>query len=416
MLISKINVCRSCKSNKLIDLFSLGLQSLTGVFPKRDASHPKKAPLELVLCKVCGLVQLKHSFELNILYGETYGYRSGLNNSMKIHLNDTAQKLTKICDLSKEDTICDIGCNDGTLLSCFNIEGLNKIGIDPLAKKFSNYHEEDIKIASGFFSKKLYNNISSKKSKLVTSISMFYDLEDPVIFARDVHDILSEDGLWYFEQSYLPLMLKNNSFDTICHEHLEYYSINSIKFILEEANLKIIDISFNEINGGSFSITASKITSRHKENTKVKKLIEHENSLNLYNYETYISFKNNYDKLGKKLLDTINKIHDENKVIAGYGASTKGNVLLQYYGIDRSILPFILEINEDKRNKVTPGSNIPILLEDEVNLNKIDYLLVLPWHFRNNIIEKEKKFLENGGKFIFPLPNIEIFSKNNIIK
>ena len=255
---SKIKGCRSCGSKKLEDLFSLGNQYYTGIFPKNKNQKIPKGELKLFMCKRCNLVQLSENFNLKKMYGDNYGYRTGLNLSMVNHIqkNKTSKKKVKIKD---GDIILDIGSNDGTLLKCFNHKKNELIGVDPTILKFKKYYPKEIKKVVNFFSKQNLNKIlKNRKIKLITSIAMFYDLPNPISFAKDIYSLLDDEGIWHLEQSYSGHMLKNLSYDTICHEHLEYYSLKSIKYIFDKCNLKIIDIKFNKINGGSFAITVAK--------------------------------------------------------------------------------------------------------------------------------------------------------------
>ena len=247
------------------------------------------------------------------------------------------------------------------------------------------------------------------KFNLITSIAMFYDLPDPLKFAKDINNVLAENGIWHIEMSYMPSMLNNSSYDTICHEHLEYYSIKSLKHLMHLANLKIINISFNQINGGSISLDIAKKKSKHKENKVLLNWLLLRENLNGFNdLKIQKSFFYQCNKHKYLLNDLLKKLKSQGKRIYGYGASTKGNVILQYCKIDRNILDCIIEVNKFKYNRYTPGSKIKILSEKYLNKNRPDYLLVLPWHFKDHIIKKEKKFLDNGGKLIFPLPEIEI--------
>ena len=238
---------------------------------------------------------------------------------------------------------------------------------------------------------------------------MFYDLESPITFAQDVYECLGNDGIWHLEQSYMPSMIKNVSYDTICHEHLEYYSLETIKYIFDNVGFKIIDLEFNDINGGSFSITVAKKKSKFKEYSKIVNwLLEREKILNYNSPSTHLNFYENVKKHKKLLRDLINNLKDMKKKVIGYGASTKGNVILQYCNINKNDLKFIADVNLDKKNKYTPGSLIKITDEKAIKKYNPDYMLVLPWHFKNFILQKEKKYLNNGGKMIFPLPDIEI--------
>ena len=406
----KTTFCRSCHSKKLQKAFNLGSQKLSGIFPKSaNQENIPQGSLAMIFCNNCKLLQLENSFDANIMYGKNYGYMSALNNSMIQHLYKKSLNLKKITNLVRGDLIIDIGSNDGTFLSFFSNK-FNLIGVDPTIKKLGRLYRKDIKKFPYFFNKDLITNNFDKKVKLVTSISMFYDLENPVKFVEDIYDILDENGLWHLEQSYMPMMLKNNSYDTICHEHLEYYSLKSIKYIFDKVGFKIIDLEFNEINGGSFALTLVKKS--NKKFTEIKHLIDWLlKKEELFNYNSIKSFKNFFEniKKHKKIFkELLLNLKDMNKSVIGYGASTKGNIILQYCGIDSNLVPFIGEVNKYKYNKYTPGSKIKIISEKKARSLNPDYFLVLPWHFKNYIIRKERKFYKNRSKLIFPLPDIDI--------
>ena len=404
----KIKNCRCCKSSNLKFTFSLGNQYLTGIFPKNKQHKISKGLLALVLCENCKLLQLQNSFNNFEMYGENYGYMSSLNKSMFTHLKYKVEKLKKRLSLKSNDTIIDIGSNDGTFLSFFP-KNLNLIGVDPTISKFSKFYRKDIVKIPEFFSGDILQKKIKKKAKLITSIAMFYDLEDPVNFARDIHELLDDDGIWHLELSYMPSMIKNISYDTICHEHLEYYSLTSIKYILDKADLKIIDIEFNDINGGSFALSVAKKKSSYLEDKKIVNwLLSKENTLKVNEFKSFINFFKKCEEQKKILVDLLKNLKDMKKKVYGYGASTKGNVILQFCNINSNLIRYIGEVNKYKYNKFTPGSNIKIISEKNLRNLKPDYLLVLPWHFKNFILNKEKKYLNQGVKFIFPLPDIEI--------
>ena len=405
----KINFCRFCKSKKISNVINLGNQYLTGIFPEKKNRKITKGPLIVSFCKDCHLLQLRHSYNLKELYGDNYGYRSSLNKSMINHLKKKFLYLKKEYNLKKTDLIIDIGSNDGTFLSFFS-NFKNLIGIDPTIKKFSRYYKNNIKKISQFFSSEVLkkNNIF-QKAKLITSISMFYDLEDPIKFVSDIKNSLDQDGVWHFEQSYMPSMIKQYSYDTICHEHLEYYSLTIVCKILKKCNMRVLDVQLNEINGGSFSVTASHKNSRYKSNSHIiKKLINEEKILGFDKIEIYKKFNNKIKRYKKELFHLLSNLKSQNKKVLGYGASTKGNVILQYCDINSKLIKNIYEVNEDKFNKYTPGTKIKILSDKKISKKNCDFLLVLPWHFKDFILKKEKKKIKQGIKFIFPLPRIEI--------
>jgi len=401
----KIKNCRSCKSKLLTKLYSLGSQYLTGIFPPKKNTKISRGNLTMVICNKCKLLQLEQNFDAKEMYGDNYGYMSSLNRSMISHLQLKALNLKKKYKLINNKSILDIGSNDGTFLSFFN-KKLNLFGCDPTIKKFSKYYRKDIIKISNFFSSNLFDK---KKFDLITSISMFYDLPDPQLFAKEIFSILKKNGIWHIELSYMPMMVKNRSYDTICHEHLEYYSLHSLRYLLNRAGLKIINLSFNQINGGSIEVDIAKKKSKYNECKELISWVLESEKMNKYNdvkkHKSFFLECINHKKLLKKLLVTLKK---QNKKIIGYGASTKGNVLLQFCNIDSRLIECIAEVNKYKFNKYTPGSKIKIISEKAAKIKKPDYMLVLPWHFKDHIIKKENTFLKNGVKLIFPLPDIEI--------
>lgn len=407
---NKIIECRICKNKKLERIIELGEQSLTGIFPKTPNSEISSGPLNLVKCTdyegCCGLVQLEHSYNTEEMFGLNYGYKSSLNSSMIEHLKVKVNKILQDYKVQDNDLILDIGSNDGTTLSLYPKNKFQLVGIDPTGKKFAHLYEKHIDLISDFFSssiiKKKYPN---KKAKVITSFSMFYDLEEPMEFMRQIYDIIDEDGIWVFEQSYLPSMIEKNSFDTICHEHLEYYSLHQIKWMTDKIGFKIIDIEFNDINGGSFSITVQKGNTNDDVNPKIEKILLSEATNNFNNLLAYNEFKNRIHSLKIQLKNLLNNLKSENKKISALGASTKGNVLLQYCGLDNHLIDFIGEVNEDKYGCFSPGTNIPIISEEKLLKLRPDYLLILPWHFKNFFITNTK--FQNIN-LIFPLPNLKI--------
>ncbi|MGQ0739155.1 MAG: class I SAM-dependent methyltransferase [Bacteroidota bacterium] len=405
----EITRCRISGSSNLVNVLSLGEQYLTGVFPTSKEQAVTKGPVDMVWCPDSGLVQMKQSYSLGEMYGDNYGYRSGLNQSMVNHLQNKVNMLLRKVQASPNDIILDIGSNDATSLKCYP-SYLRRIGIDPTGNKFKEHYTDDISLVPDFFTADNFRKIfPNEKAKIITSVAMFYDLEDPVQFATDIESVLADNGIWHFEQSYLPSMLRTNSYDTICQEHLEYYSLIAVKYILEKANLRIIDIELNDINGGSFAVTAAKKNSAHVANNAVINwMLEEEEKMGLNTEKLYREFAERVVEHRSSLLNLLDKLKNDGKKIIGYGASTKGNVLLQYGNISTQYLDCIAEVNEQKFGVYTPGTLIPIVSEAEAKEMKPDYLFVLPWHFRNNILGRESAFRAAGGKFIFPLPFIEI--------
>jgi hypothetical protein len=407
---TEISKCRVSDDSNLVPVLNLGHQALTGVFPRNAAEDVTVGPLELVWCPKSGLLQLKHTYNSSEMYGDNYGYRSGLNQSMVTHLTDKVAYLERLASLKAGDVVVDIGSNDATTLKAYQTKGLKRIGIDPTGKKFAEYYPAEISLVPDFFSADAYRSIEKHPARIVTSIAMFYDLDSPIIFAQQIESVLADDGIWHFEQSYMPSMLRMNSYDTICHEHLEYYSLAVVKTILEKSGMRLVDVVMNSVNGGSFAVTAAKASNKSiKSNDAVVNwLLDQEDRMGLNTPRPYRDFEERVFRHRDDLTRLIRALNADGKKVLGYGASTKGNVVLQFCGLTSKDIPAIAEVNPEKFGKVTPGTHIPIISEADAKAMKPDYFLVLPWHFKDGILRREKEYLASGGKFIFPFPEIEI--------
>jgi len=403
----KISNCRICKSSKLVNLFSLGKLCFTGKFPSKKQII-KKEPIKLILCKNCQLVQLAHNFDLKYLYGPDYGYRTGINKTMLNHVRNITRLLTKKKSLKKTDMVLDIASNDGSLLNSYK-SSVIKFGIDPILKKYEkNYKDIDYYLADFFSAKKVMKK-TKKKFKIITALSVFYDARNPNSFLLDVRKILDNDGIFLLEFADLSSIIKFKMFDTICHEHLEYYSTKVICDLAEKHKLRVFDIKQNDINGGSKQYfichTESRIKSKKE---KINKILKNENKLELDKIGTFRKFIKEINSSKIKLLKKLEYLKSRGKIVHCYGASTKGNVLLQYYKIDRKLIEYAAERNEKKYGYYTPGSRIKIISEKLSRLLGPEYYLVLPWHFKKEILQRELKIRKKGVKFIFPLPNLKI--------
>ena len=405
----EISQCRVCRSSRIAQVLDLGTIAFTGVFPSQPDEPVPDGRLRLMVCESCGLAQLADSFPLEDLYGDNYGYRSGLNNSMLKHLKRTARRLELRCGLKSGDVVLDIGANDGSLLRAYDTAGVRCVAIDPTISKFREFYTDDVVCVADFFSAANFDAVSPQRARIVTSIAMFYDLEDPVLFARDIHHVLADDGLWHFEQSYMPWMLRSGAYDTICHEHLEYYSLTTIMQILDMAGFRIVDVATNEVNGGSISVTAAKDNGPWKTRSVVPEwLLSQERRNRVHEIETWERFAVSVRERQEDLKDLLSSISGAGQVIMGLGASTKGNVLLQTSGIDSELLTAVGDVNPYKFGRFLPGTQIPIQSEAEILAADPDYLLVLPWHFRETFMVNLEPYLSKGGRLILPLPDIEV--------
>ena len=398
-----IKKCRTCNSKSLKQLFSLGKMKFTGKFPKKNQKIPT-GEVNLVMCNNCKLVQLKNNFDLKYLYNNDYGYRTGINSTMKKHVKSVVEIISKRASIKKGDYVLDIASNDGTLLNYYK-KNIKTFGIDPLVSKYKkNYKDIKYKVSDFFSYKNICKINKNIKFKAITALSVFYDIKNPKIFLKDIKKTLHKDGVFNLEFADLKLILENNMFDTICHEHLEYYSVTVINNLLKEVGLRIYDHTYNDINGGSSSYYICQKDSRFKTSKKISLILSEEKQNGIHLVQTYRKFKKKIDKIKLNLLDLLKNLKLQNKKIHGYGASTKGNVLLQYFNIDRRYLDCISDRNPKKNNCFTPGTNIKILTEKKSRSLNPDYYLVLPWHFKREILKREKNIRRKGTKFIFPLP------------
>lgn len=404
MSCKKIYACRVCGNKNLVEVLHLGDQALTGVFPAQISQGVTVGPLSLIKCHgdddICHLLQLQHDYDLDEMYGENYGYRSGLNGSMVRHLQSKVQHILQLAPLVSGDLVVDIGSNDGTTLGFYPEGPWDLVGMDPTGKKFSRYYKPHVKLIPDFFSeKKLREKMGNRKAKILTSFSMFYDLPEPLLFAKEISGVLAEDGIWVLEQSYMPEMIAQTSYDTVCHEHLEYYGLAQIAWIADKAGLMIIDVEFNDINGGSFSVViALKSSPRQVKTKKINDILAREEKFKTL--KSYQQFADDVASSKKQLLTRLREIKQSGEVVYGIGASTKGNVILQYCGITTDLLPAIGEVNDEKYGRFTPGTHIPIISEKDVLNKKPDYLLILPWHFRR-FFEGSENFKD--ATLIYPL-------------
>jgi SAM-dependent methyltransferase len=413
------NTCRACGSSALTKVIDLGEQYLQGSFfkPGKELPPMRRVPTVLVRCdptrdeKACGLLQMAHSVPPRLLYF-AYWYRSGTNQTMRDHLKGIADEAADMID--KENArVLDIGCNDGTLLNYYP-KTFVKLGIDP--SDIAQEIKGNIKVVQDTFpSEQLDKETAGKKFDIVTSIAMFYDVEDPVAFVKNINNSLAAEGIWIFELSYMPTMLKMNSYDTICHEHLEYYSLAVIEDILKHAGMKLIRVGMNDINGGSIRCYAT-----HSENyifnkkdfsQSLESLRQQEFDLELDTDKPYRHFQERINGHREELTSLLKSLKTEGKKIHIYGASTKGNTILQWCGIDHFIIDYAADRNPDKHGARTLGTDIPIISEEESRAMNPDYYLVLPWHFKKEFLEREREMLDRGVGMIFPLPNIEIVKR-----
>jgi SAM-dependent methyltransferase len=410
--------CRICGSSELAPALDLGYQNIAGAFSRPGEPPPvqRAIPLELVRCDMtadenaCGLLQTRHSVPPTLLYSD-YWYRSGVNRTMTDHLHELARTAESLVGLTAGDLVLDVGCNDGTLLDGYRTDGLRYLGFDP--SDASRYAiEKGYEVELTFFGHERFRRrYPDQKAKVLTSIAMFYDLESPATFVADAARTLAEEGVWVIELHYLPMMLERNSFDAIVHEHLEYYSLAVLERLLGEAGLEAIEANTNDINGGSIQLFISHAGRRKRSEAAEERLQQlriREFGMALDSPEPYDEFRKRVEQVRDDLSTLCRSLVAEGKTIHAYGASTKGNTILQYAGLDHEVITHAADRNPDKWGCETIRTRIPIISEEDSRAMKPDYYLVLPWHFLDEFIEREQEFFAGGGKFIVPLPDVRV--------
>jgi len=409
--------CRICGSRQLAPVLNLGEQYISGAFPEPGGAQPvqRAVPLELVRCDMtqdqdaCGLVQIRHTVPGAILY-QSYWYRSGVNQTMTRNLHGIAAAVEGLTSLTAGDLVVDIGCNDGTLFDGYATRDLRFLGFDP--SDVTRYAvEKGYDVVRDFFNaRSLRQRYLDRRAKVITSIAMFYDLEDPAAFVQDVADSLAEDGVWVMELHYLPLMLQQNAFDVIVHEHLEYYSLAVLERLFAEAGLEAVDGELNDINGGSirlFIAHAGRREASAEAAARLQALRVKEFEMALDSPTPYEEFARNVERVGHELRALCESIVADGKTIHIYGASTKGNTILQYADLDSRLIPYAADRNPDKWGSAT-RTGIPVISEEDSRAMRPDYYLVLPWHFLDEFMQREREYLDGGGSFIIPLPEVRV--------
>ena len=409
--------CKNCNYPNLNKVFRIGKQPISSVFYNKPKTKLKKYSLDLFKCSKCDLVQFSSLAPLEDMYGLTYGYNTSLSPLMVDHMRNKFKFLESNYKKLLKGQILDIGSNDGTFLNLLkSLKGVKLYGMDPSSKKFLNNYKKNISVITDFFSKKkLLENLSTQQARekfnIITSFAMFYDIEDPNSFCKDIYNLLNPNGIWVVEFSYLPLLFKNLTYDQICHEHVTYYSLTTFNKILKNNNMKVIDLSFNAINGGSIEVICGKKNSKIKPKKIVEKIFEEEANIskNIFNL-----FQERVENVKKTLKEFLKNI--PSKDIMGYGASTKGNIVLNHLNLTKKNLSFICDANPFKFNRFTPGTNIKIISKKEMRKKNPKYLLVLIWSFRSEVIKQEINYIKKGGKLIFHLPIFHVVDKSNYKK
>ena len=415
---TKIECCRLCGNTELIPCIEIGDQYLSSVFPMdlRYRETTLRYPLDVVMCvkreggSSCGLVQLGHRHDLSAMY-DAYPYTSSTNSSMSKILQDVAESGRALGHLEPGDLILDIGGNDGSLLSFFKDDPYTLISIDPAQNVAPVFQSENYTPVRGFFSKNALRGVSEKKAKIAFSVAMFYHLDDPMQLAREVAASLDDDGVWIVQMAYLPAMLTTNMYDNIVHEHAGYYAAHHMKWIMDQVGLEVFDVSENDVYGGSFRVFSKKKGAAFSPTERYQRILAKELEQGLFDPNTYAAFERRIEKTRVDLRALLDELKAQGKSVWIYGASTKGNTILQYCGVTSADIVAAADSNGFKIGKYMIGSDIPIKSEDEMRAAKPDYLLALPYSFIQGFAKREAALLSSGTQFIVPLPEVAVWGQ-----
>lgn len=403
-----ITQCRSCRTNNLTPIISLGNQYLSDF--RDDDTKPPQYPIDVVVCEKCSLLQLGETTPPGEMYHARYGYRSGINQTMRDHLRGIVKSAEKLVTLSPDDVVLDIGSNDATLLKNYG-SNLKRVGFDPVEKFGEYYNENNLLLISEYFNAPAYLHLIKRKAKIITVISCFYDMENPSLFVQGLKDILDEGGIIIIQQNYLASMLEQNALDNICHEHLEFYSLASMEHLFARHGLEIFKVEENDLNGGSFRTYIRHIAGSPLEES-VSKMREKEKRLKLAEVATYKEFAQRMENIKGKILEFVDKQVQDKRKIYLYGASTRVGTLLQYLGLDKKTIVAAVERNPEKWGKIMSSTGIPIISEEQARKERPDFFIVGPWFFKKEFLKREEEYLKTGGLLLFPLPSVTIVSKD----
>ena len=409
-----INKCRICSNNSVNEILKLEPQYIATTFVTDNEDNPMakiKIPLTLILCKKCGLVQLKETVRPDLLY-KNYFYRTAINETMKRDLQDVVNYAVENVKTESNDVVVDIGANDCTMVSMYP-DHLKRFGIEPATNIDWSNVSESITVVNDYFSKDIVLKATNyKKAKIISATAMFYDFDDPNVVTKDIKDILHEDGVCVIQVSYLLDTIRDMNFYDVVHEHLEYYSLKSINYLMERNGLKVIDATTNFVNGGSLRVLVTHKDSRRSKSKRYQEILDEEEKWNLEELDTYVQYEHKIKDIIKKSREFIvNEIENGGTVI-GLGASTKGNVLLQICRIGKDLLPYISDRNKEKVGLRTLGTDIEIISEEKARKINPSAMLVIPWNFKEEILSREQNFIQNGGKMLFLMPKPYIVDNN----
>ena len=403
-LYTEISYCRVCRSSDLKEIVSLGDHAITTFGSATE--EPQRAPLDLVYCNACFVAQLRHTVRPDVLYSSYYWYRSGMNKTQRDHLHQVIRTLEKKAQVKAGDIVVSIGCNDGTELDAYETPGVLKVGYEPGPELAKVARRRGALVFNDFFRAAPYHRVFRQPAKAISAIAMFYDLDNPASFAEDLRRIMAPDSVALIEANDLHSMVVNGSFDFIGHEHLCYYTLRALEDLLLAADLKVFDAERSDWLGGSLTVWLCPVNARRQQSTRVRAEKEREAGLE----SKLAGFATGIVATATATRQFVEEEIERGGRVYVYGASTRGNTILQTAELNHELIAGAAEIHPEKIGKVLVGTGIPIVSEEEARRDATAFL-VLPYAYRSEFLAREAKFLADGGRIAFPLPSFEVVQR-----
>lgn len=407
--------CRSCKSQLNNVFIDLGMTPLANAFLTHSEINQEESyfPLRVFVCEECFLVQLEE-FETPDNIFSNYMYFSSFSETMLTHVKEFSQEIIKKLKLNENDQVIEIASNDGYLLQYFKNEGIPILGIEPAANIAKIAEKKGIKTLNRFLTLETAKELkdSGTKANLLIAFNVLPHVPNLNEFIRSMKEILNEDGVITIQFSdYLPSFMKQIEFDTIYHEHFSYFSLIAVQKIFEENGLRIFDLEELDIHGGSLRIYLKHIENQSIPiSLNVKDQIKKEIDFGLTDIHTYSNFAEDVKKIKKSIWEFLINASNEGKKIVCYGAPAKGNTLLNYCGVGKDFIEYTVDKNPHKQNLYLPGTHIPILNPEKIFETKPDYVIILPWNFKEEIMKDMKDVFSWKGKFVTFIPEVKVYS------
>lgn len=402
--------CRCCDSYDLELVFSLKPSPIGDAYvpPEKTCLTQPSYPIDLYMCKSCGLAQLIDVVDPNILYGE-YIYVTGSSTGLSEHFQTYADSVIERCRLKPGSLVVDVGSNDGTLLRYFQQRGMSVLGVEPAAHIAAQATASGINSIASFFTPDLATKMVSDhgRAKLISANNVFANIDDLMSWVNAVEDLLDKDGVFVFESYYLADLVQNMVFDFLYHEHLSAFSVKPMQALFNRVGLELVVVERVSTKGGSLRYFVQRPGGPLIKDDSVLTMLSHEEDMGLYCKETFMAFAEKINGLKEQTKNFLALAKSNGKSIAGFGASITGTTLIYHFEIGE-YLDYLIDDNSAKQGLLSPGLHLPVLPSSVLDERKPDYVVLLAWRFSETIISKNQAYLAGGGQFLIPVPEFNV--------